>query len=267
MHPVLFEIAGVPIRAFGVMLVIGFFLAIQIAKKRAPRWGVTADQIWEISFWLIVFGVLGARVLFIAQEWGYYSKNSSEIWTLKFDGMTSFGGVLFGLPTLALWCKFRKLPMRVMLDIFGVPFLVASALGRLGCFLNGCCFGHLSDSWCAVHFVGTPGTHIPAQLFDLAMLLVGAWILTRVERNRDWSAGVSAGLAFAIFGLSRFIYEFWRAGTVSEVERKIASSTYWGDLPITEAQAVALVICVGGVILAWISSTRSRLKATPIGSS
>ncbi len=250
MCPVLFNIFGVEIRSFGLMLMLGFLVAIFVAKKRAPKFGVTGDKVWEAAFWLIVSGVLGARVLYIAQEWSYFSIHREELFSLKFEGLTSFGSLLFGVPTLAFWCARTKTPFRAMLDIFGIPFLVASAIGRIGCLLNGCCFGRVTEGPFGVHFQGLEGNHFPAQLLDFGMLLLGAWLLSGLEKRGKWRMGVSCGLSLVVFGLSRFIYEFWRAGSIDEVNRGIASSTYWGSLPITEAQAMAGAFIVVGLLMA-----------------
>jgi prolipoprotein diacylglyceryltransferase len=88
----------------------------------------------------------------------------------------------------------------------------------------------------------------PAQLYDSIMCLVAAWFISLAER-RAIVVGRSFSLSLMAYGLSRFIYEFWRAGE---------SSTYWGALPITQAQAAALVLVVCGLIALWIVLRRVR---------
>jgi phosphatidylglycerol---prolipoprotein diacylglyceryl transferase len=233
MYPVLFEIGPVPVRAYGLLLVIGFLVGITIARKRAAARGVDPEKIWDISFWLILAGILGARVLFIAQEWSHYSKNMNEILSLQFNGLTSFGGLIFGGLALLFLVKRHKLPLATIADVYGIPVLVAHALGRMGCLLHGCCYGHKTDHWFAVHIVGEPGHYVPAQIYDALMCLVAVGSVLLFERRPGNRAGQSFALAMVGWNISRFIYEFWRAGE---------TSTYMGATKITDAQALALAM-------------------------
>lgn len=264
MYPVLFKIGDFEVRTFGVALVVAFLVALASARRRAAARGLDPGRIVDIGVVMLFAGILGARLLFIAQEWATYSQHPERLLTFRFDGLTSYGGLIGGLVALAIWAKRAQIPMRNLLDVFAVPFLIGSALGRVGCFFNACCYGVPTDPPLGQHFHGLPGTHHPAQLYDMAMLLVGAWWLTRYERTRTLAGGQSIALAFALYGASRFAYEFWRAGTVEQVRQGIASSTYWGSLPITEAQAMALAMVVGGLAASvWLGRRSSTLDPMP----
>jgi phosphatidylglycerol:prolipoprotein diacylglycerol transferase len=238
MYPELIKIGGFPIRSFGVMIAIGFIVAILIARKRAPRYGIQPDKIWDISFWLMLSGVLGARITYILTHLSYFQKYPSELWALQFEGLTSFGGLIAGLLAAVVYCRIHKISLLTVLDVFAVPVLVAHAFGRVGCFLNGCCFGiHASPDlpW-AVHFVGVEGLHHPAQLYDTFLSLIGAFLLTRME-SRRLAPGQSITMMFVLYSVSRFIHEFWR-------DTDHGNSTFKLSLPITDAQAVSLLIIV-----------------------
>jgi phosphatidylglycerol:prolipoprotein diacylglycerol transferase len=256
MHPVLVDLGGFPIRSFGVLMLIAFVVATWMAAGRAARYGLDRAQVVDLAFWVLIAGVLGARLLYIAQDLPYFLARPSKLLSLQFDGLTSFGGILGGALAAWGWARRRGVSMIAVLDVMGAPFLVAHAIGRIGCFLNGCCYGHLSTGPLAVPMHGASGLHEPAQLYDTLMTAVLAVLLVARERG-GLASGQSGMLAIAFYGLSRFIYEFMRAGTVEEVSRGVASSTYWGNLPITEAQAVALVMMAGGVAAAW------RLRPRP----
>lgn len=245
MCPVLFHIGSFPVRSFGLVLMVGFLVGIWMARRRASRFGLDGDKLWDLAILLIVFGVLGSRLAFIVQEWEYFSQNRSEIFSLQFDGLTSFGGIILGLVVMAIWTRRTKTSFLSAMDVFAVPFLVASAIGRVGCLLNGCCYGGPTGLPWGVHFEHVPGAHHPAQIYDSLMVLVGAAFISWSERRRlaagaSLVPGRSMSLMFLVYGLSRFIYEFWRAGQ---------SSTYWGSLPITQAQAMAGFLAVLGLVL------------------
>src|SRR5579859_2642339 len=97
MYPILFHVFGFPIHSYGVMLLIAFFVGILIAKKRAPRFGASAQDVYDAGFWALILGVLGARIVFIVQDWKHYATHLNELFSLQFAGLTSFGGILFGL--------------------------------------------------------------------------------------------------------------------------------------------------------------------------
>lgn len=260
MHPVLFEIGSFKVHTFGVALVIAFFAGLFMARARAVRWGLDPAKVADGLFWTLIAGVLGARILFIVQEWGYYSEDYSRLLTLQFEGLTSFGGFLFGGLFLVLWARKTGLSLRRLLDVVAAPTLLAYAIGRVGCFFNGCCAGGkcVGHGWC-VTFPETPMPAHPAQLYETGMTLLGLGILLLAERR-----GLQPGQSFAGFlilnGLSRFIYEFWRAGTVAQVRAGEASSTYWGSLPITQAQAVAAGMVLAGVVLFLMLTRRGEVR-------
>ena len=259
MHPILFEIGRfkigsttlgpIKIHSFGVMLAVAFIAAVWLARRRAARFQFDPNQVTDASFMAVIFGVLGARVLFIAQEWKYFAENRAELWSLKFQGLTSFGGLLFGLGAYAWFAIRRKRSLLDVLDLVSPSALLGHAIGRIGCLLNGCCFGNIctTGGFC-VAVEGSSNLHTPAQLYDSLMNLAALAFLTWREKR-----GLAQGQVFALFlilhGLARFIYEFWRAGTVAQVSAGVASSTYWGSLPITQAQGAAGGMVIAGIML------------------
>jgi phosphatidylglycerol:prolipoprotein diacylglycerol transferase len=263
MLQVLFTIPGVElfgrkwgpfaIRSYGVLLVIGVFLALWWARNRAEKHGIKPSQVVDAVFWGVIPGILGARIGFIVQEWDYYSKNLDEVWSWQFAGLTSFGGVVFALLGLLFYAKRAKLNTWAFFDVVGIPLLVAHAVGRVGCLLNGCCYGHPTDAWYGVRISDTISRlYEPAQLLDASLVMFGVGFLLLYER-KPRVPGTSFALVIVVWGLARFIYEFFRAGTESEVARGLASSTYWGDLPITQAHAAALVTALVGCVVYWFA--------------
>jgi phosphatidylglycerol:prolipoprotein diacylglycerol transferase len=250
-HPVLFEIGDFPVRTFGLLLALGALVGILMAVRRAPRYGLPPERIWDLCFWLILAGVLGARALFVLIEWRFYSENPGELLRLRFDGLTSFGGLLGGALAAWVWTRRTGVSLVTVVDTLAVPFLVAHAIGRIGCLMNGCCYGHPVAGFPGVHFPGAPDGHAlhqPAQLYEMAMVLAGAWWISRRERL-GLAPGQPAALMMVAYGLSRFVYEFFRIGT---------TSTPWGALPVTEAHAAAFVMALAGSLWYGFAERRRR---------
>ncbi|MBL8048880.1 MAG: prolipoprotein diacylglyceryl transferase [Chthonomonas sp.] len=254
MLPVLFNIGPVPIRSFGLLMVVAFFVGLQMAASRAKRYDIDKQKVWDLGLWLILCGALGARILFIAQEWKHFSQHTDELFSLQFSGLTSFGGLIGGVLALVIYCRRHKISTRTMLDIFAPALLVSHAIGRVGCLLNGCCHGGPTTEWFGVHQDNLAGLFVPAQLADSAMVLL-AWGALRLWENKR-QLGPGQAFAFAIIGynLSRFLFEFFRAGS---------SSTYWGGLPITQAQGLALAMAILGGILYAAWSRRATGASSP----
>ncbi|HXH62518.1 MAG TPA: prolipoprotein diacylglyceryl transferase [Fimbriimonadaceae bacterium] len=267
MHPVLFTIPrfslfGIhfgefEVRSYGVMLMIGILFAMWWSARRARRWGIHPERVMDAAFWGIVPGIIGARLGFIIQEWGYYSKHTNELWSLRFDGLTSFGGILMAVVGLWLYTKRAKISTGAFFDVLSAPLLVAHAIGRVGCLLNGCCYGHATTAWFGVHVEGVEGLYAPAQLYDSFYVLAGLCVLWWFE-HKPRPAGQSFALAVLLWGAARFIYEFARAGSDLQVASGQATSTYWGTLPVTQAQVAALVLVVLGGLWLWVLGRRSR---------
>lgn len=233
------------------MLLIAFFVGVMLAKKRAPRFGLKPQDVYDAAFWALILGVLGARITFIAQEWPYYSTHRSELFSWEFAGLTSFGGIIFGILGFYVWARLKGKSFVRILDAMSAPFLIGHAIGRVGCLLNGCCYGDQCTLPWGIHVDHLPGLFHPAQIYDSLMNIAAFGVLLMIEKRGGIPYGRSISLMLILHGTCRFIYEFWRAGTDLQVKEGLATSTYMHGLPfkITDAQVAALAIVLVGVVL------------------
>ena len=267
MHPILFKIGSFPVHTYGEEMVVAFIAAIALVQWRAPKYGIKKEQIGDLAFWVLIAGVLGARIVFILQDLDYYRHHVSELLSLQFRGLTSFGGLIFGAGAAIIWAIKKKVPIMPLLDLLAPAFVLGHAIGRVGCLLNGCCFGGVCPPnlpW-GIHVEGSTVLHHPAQAYDTLMNLVVVGILLFRERF-SLAIGQITGLALMLHGLTRFIYEFWRAGTDEQVEENLASSTYWGNSHITQAQVMALAIILTGFVIYVVSVLRKRTSTQHLAS-
>ena len=257
MHPILFNVGSFEFRSFTAAFLVATISGLIWARQRATSAGYNAEKVMDWAVWMVIGGALGARIVFIVQDLPYFLSHKDQLFSLKWEGLTSFGGPLFAIPIGLYGAKKLGLSGRQFLDIFAGPMLLAHAIGRIGCFFNGCCYGGAcsASTPLALHVDG--GYHYPAQLGDSAMNLVALGILVALER-RGLKPGMSAGFFLFFHGLARFIYEFWRAG---------ASSTFvqvgGKSLPLTEAHFVAIFIMVAGFVTLAISSKSAAQTAMP----
>ena len=252
MQPILFKIGNFPIHSYGVMIIVAFIVALWIARKRAQKVGLDPNKLADVSFWALICGIFGARIAFILQDLPYYLKNTKELFSWQFAGLTSFGGIIAAIGFLIVWARRAGISVRLVLDVIGPAGLVMHAIGRVGCLLNGCCYGGVCPTnvpW-AIHVDKIAAPMHPAQIYDALMNLAAIPIILWVEKKGQ-ARGQIFALTLVFHGLARFIYEFWRAGTKAQVDAGLASSTYWEGfpIPITQAQVVAVAITVTGLAL------------------
>jgi phosphatidylglycerol:prolipoprotein diacylglycerol transferase len=270
MYPILFTIPKIggfgpfPIHTFGVIMVIAFASALWVMRRRAARFGVDPSKIMDAGFWALVSGVLGARIAFILQDLPYFLSHTEDLFTLQFQGLTSFGGLIFAVIALAIWSKREGIPIQRMFDIAAPAYAVGHIIGRIGCLMNGCCYGGVCDPnfFLATHFNGRPEPHHPAQIYDALMNVAALGGFFALEK-RGLRMGQAAAFMLAAHGLARFIYEFWRAGTPEEVKAQLASSTRIGSLPITEAQVMAAALIVTGIVW-FVLARKNRSEFEPL---
>ncbi|MDO4574761.1 MAG: prolipoprotein diacylglyceryl transferase [Planctomycetia bacterium] len=148
--PLIGRPAGVPIQGYGLMMLLAILLSGGLVVWRAPRFGFTHDDVFEICLWLCIPGLIGARLFYVIEYWQeIYTPNVAElifrILNFPAGGLvvygSFFGAVVGG--TYYLWKK--RLSMLRMFDLLAPGMMLGLALGRIGCFLNGCCFGGVCD--------------------------------------------------------------------------------------------------------------------------
>jgi phosphatidylglycerol:prolipoprotein diacylglycerol transferase len=184
------------------MLVIAFILATLLASREAKRHNIPPDLIFNACFGSFVSGIIGARLLFILQNLGFYLKNPLEMIMLQHGGLSWYGGLAFGLIFGLVFLKVNKADILKTLDVVAPHLALAQAIGRIGCLLNGCCAGTV------IH------NKIPVQVVGSLLLLLMFFMLRLKLRGRHLSGQVIFTYLF-FYSLKRFIIEFYRTDNPS----------------------------------------------------
>ena len=155
MHPELFRIPGIDfaINSYGVVLIVGFLLALEVGKFLARRVGHDPEIYVNAGIVALFAGVLGSRLSHVIENWPQYSDaadgffgNLVEAVNLRSGGLTFYGGLLFAFPVVIAYGLLMKVPIRRGMDIVAPCVMIGLGIGRVGCFLNGCCYGATCDS-------------------------------------------------------------------------------------------------------------------------
>lgn len=194
MYPVICKIGPFTVYSYGLTLVAAFLICSALVKLQAKKQNINPGIIYNLLFIVFISGVIGARLLYIAENLNYYLKAPWEIIMLQHGGLSWFGGLTLGSVSGVVYLKKKKLAAYKIFDLIA-PFLaLAQAIGRLGCFLNGCCFGR------AV---------IPIQLYS-SLILLFIFIILRFLQGRPHQEGRIFFTYLLFYSFKRFFFEFWR---------------------------------------------------------
>jgi phosphatidylglycerol:prolipoprotein diacylglycerol transferase len=253
MHPIAFTIFGHEVRWYGVMAAIGFMFAVMIMQKLKKRASLTDDDVSNITMLGMVFGILGARVFYVVQFWEQFADDYFEIPRIDHGGLVFYGGFIFALIAIIIYCKLKKKSVVAVLDVTAPAIAVAHACGRIGCFLNGCCFGHqCSEPWGVVYPEGSMpwdryhGTAIhPVQLYETFGNIIIFCILMYCFKK--FKKGQVAALYLSLYGVLRFTDEFFRG---DHTDRFFEG--------LTRAQFIATFLVPAGII--WFRYLGAKKK-------
>lgn len=263
MHPELFQLGPIHLRSYGVMMAIAFLVGTALALREARRLRLDEDKLVNVILVTLIASVLGARALYVIEHLQEFRREWGSVLALWQGGLTLYGGIAAGAFAGLLAARRFGLPMWVAADALTPSLALGTAFGRVGCFLNGCCYGrptHLPwgvvfprDSFASLEF-GDASVH-PSQLyFALAglVLFTGAWLWrsrVRVPGTLFWSFLIA-------FALVRIPLDMTRA---YEAEAVLVRA---GVLELTESQLTSLALALFGALM-LLRLRREAPAATP----
>lgn len=207
MHPIICAIGPFTVYSYGLMLALAFITGQYLAVRQAKQEGLEPEKIFNFLFLCVIFGIAGARIFYVVENLRYYLANPIEVIMLQHGGLSWFGGLILGVASGLLYLKKHDMPVYRTLDLVA-PFLaLAQAIGRIGCFLNGCCYGKPSD-WCC-YLPARGEVLIPIQAYS-GILLALIFIALRFLQDRPHRLGEIFFTYLLLYSVKRFFIEFWR---------------------------------------------------------
>ncbi|MBW8863842.1 MAG: prolipoprotein diacylglyceryl transferase [Verrucomicrobia bacterium] len=258
MHPIAFYLGSMPVRWYGVMMALAFFAGLWTATRRARLVNVHGDIIADVTLWLMVGGIIGARFVYVTTYWKqeFASQPFSEVFMVQHGGLVYYGGLIGSTIAGIAYLAWKKQAVWKIADILAPSIALGSIFGGIGCLLNGCCYGYTCSLPWAIHFPPDHETHglavHPTEVYDallnLILYLGLAWLF-RHRRKFDGQIFATYLMVYAIF---RSIAEHFR-----------------GDYPtdhihagITSAQLLSIPIFIAGIGLYFFLSHRPVVKKT-----
>ncbi len=210
LKPVLVEIGGFTVYSYGIMLAIALLVSCWGLLRQASREGFNPDHILEAVIVSAVVGLIGARLLYVLLSWELYSGQLIKILFTRSGGLSFYGAFIGGIAALFAWCRFRKFPVLKFVDLMAPYLALGYALGRIGCFLNGCCYGKISSvPWALPAASADNLLRHPVQLYATLGGLIIFIILYRIRPRRPFE-GFQLIMLALLYGCLRFTTEFFR---------------------------------------------------------
>lgn len=249
-------------RTYGLSLAIAFLVGTWLGLKEARRLGLDPDALISVVLVTLVTSILGARLLYVIEHIDEFQNDWVSVFALWHGGLTLYGGVAAGTIGGLVAAKRFGLPMWTVADALTPSLALGTAIGRVGCFLNGCCYGHPTsvpwgvvfppDTFPSLEF-GTQPLH-PAQLYFAAfgaILFVVFWLM----RKRPDPPGVHFWTFIAVYGLGRVFLDLTRAYEPGAVAFTL------GSVNVSESQVMSLALAA---FAALMINRRFRAARTPL---
>lgn len=229
MHPILFEIRGVTLYSYGVLLAAAYLLGLRFAVVRGRARGLHDHRVIDLGIWIIVGALAGAKLLLLATNWHEFGSPAGVLALVRAGGVF-YGGLLLAPLVGLAYVRWHRLPLWITADAFAPGVALGHVVGRCGCLMAGCCYGRPTSMPWGITFTnhlaaanaGTPlGVPLhPTQLYEAGAELLILGGLLAMERTSRGFPGRTFWTYLLLYGISRFIIEFYRGdnrGTVFQV--------------------------------------------------
>ena len=241
--PSYFTVFGRNIYFYGVLIALGFLLAILYCGRKSAAFGIRADDFYDLMLWLIPLSIVGARLYFVLFRLEDYRSDPLSILYVHEGGLAIYGGVIAGVLCVIGVCRHKKIPIPAMLDLAILGLLIGQIVGRWGNFMNREAFGAETAIFCRMGLTAPDGTTIyvhPTFLYEsLWNLVCFVFLLCFIKAGRRRYDGQCALIYFFWYGLGRF----WIEGLRTD-------SLYIGGSGIRVSQLLSLILALtAGTIL------------------
>lgn len=253
MDNIAFSFGNFTVTWYGILVACGFLAGFFTATRRAPRAGISQDQVSDVFTWIIIGGILGARFLYVVSYPETFSGGGFlDVFKIWKGGLVFFGGLIGGSVATVIYCRLHKLSVYRLGDVLAPSLSLGHGFGRIGCLMSGCCYGSACSLPWAIRFPNGHQTYPdpvhPVQIYESALNFALYGILAFLYRRRSFDGQVLGIYCMAYAGI-RFLVEFFRG---DYGEEKLLLGLF------TQAHAISLFLLALGVWI-WVSGRRSPL--------
>lgn len=246
MNPIMIDLGFIQIRWYSFLILIGCIIAYFLVIKQSEKLKISKTELSDLMFYVIIFGILGARIYYCIFNFEYYKYNFLDILKVWEGGLAIHGGIIVGLLVIIIYCIKNKLSILKLTDVFAPSLSVAQAIGRWGNFFNGEAYGAITTSkklkeLFVPQFV-IDGMyiqydyHFPTFYFESLGCLLIFTILVLLKNKKFIRKGQMTGIYCIMYGIIRFFIESTRTDSLMLLNFKVA-------------QIISIIMCIIGLIL------------------
>ncbi|MFC1548927.1 prolipoprotein diacylglyceryl transferase [Candidatus Omnitrophota bacterium] len=247
MHRIIYQIGPFTIYSYGLMVALGFLLSTIFILRDSKKFGLPRDAVFDCLIAILISGIVGGRLLFVLINYEYYLRYPLRVFLLNEGGMAIQGALIAALLAGTVVVKWTKLPFWRTSDLIAPYIALGQAIGRIGCFLNGCCYGAVTDSGIGITFPGESVVRIPTQVYSSVFLLMIFTVLITLRDRRPFD-GCLFSMYLMLYSFFRFFMDFFRGDDLA----------FLGGL--TLSQTISIGIFTLGAVLFFILAVRGRTR-------
>jgi phosphatidylglycerol:prolipoprotein diacylglycerol transferase len=257
MNPEIFSIGDLSIRWYSVLILFGMIIAVRLAERESKKFKFEKDFVFDIAFWIIVFGIIGARLYYVIFNFELYKNDLLGIFKVWNGGLAIHGGILAGLITLIVYCKKKDIKVLRVTDIAVPSLIIAQSIGRWGNFFNSEAHGPMTtlENLQNLHIpnfiiegmkIGGVYYH-PTFLYESIWCLIGFIILLIVRKYyKSLKCGQLTCIYLMWYGVGRLFIESLRT-----------DSLMLGNLKVAQLISIAMIV-VGILFFLYLCFNRLR---------
>ena len=257
MDPVMFSLFGIDVHWYSILILIGIIIGLILVEKEAKKFKYPKDLIFNIAFWAIIMGIIGARLYYVIFNFSYYKNNLLEIFSIWNGGLAIHGGLIAGVLTVIFFARKYHLNFLKLLDMAAPSIILAQAIGRWGNFFNGEAHG-IATTYTQLKNLFVPEFiiegmniggiyYLPTFYFESLWCLLGFVVLILIKKYKYIKIGATTCIYLMWYSLGRFFIEAWRTDSLMIGGFKIA-------------QIISIALFVAGLIYLIYLSRKGKYE-------
>ncbi|MFH1847394.1 MAG: prolipoprotein diacylglyceryl transferase [Candidatus Omnitrophota bacterium] len=210
MHRIILQIGPFTLYSYGLLVATAVFLAVTLIIRQARKRELEINSVMDCLLSVIAGGIIGGRLLFVFINFEHYLREPLRIFMIYEGGLAFQGALAGGVIAGMIAVRLKKINFWIMADLTAPYVALAQAVGRIGCFFNGCCYGRVIEKGFGVVFPGENVLRIPTQLYSSFSLFVIFLILITIRKMKRYDDGYLAGMYLILYSIFRFFLDFLR---------------------------------------------------------
>jgi phosphatidylglycerol:prolipoprotein diacylglycerol transferase len=230
------------------MVALAFLLSTFLILRDARKYGFSRDDVFDCLIAILIGGIIGGRVLFVVLNSEYFARYPLKVLMLNEGGLAIQGAILVAALAGLLMTKIKKLPFWKGSDLVAPYIALGQSIGRIGCFLNGCCYGRATEGALSVTFPGDTVARIPVQIYSSAFLMLIFMVLLSLKDKKPFD-GYLFAMYLVLYSFLRFFMDFFRGDDLVS----------WGGMTLSQLISVGMFAC-GAIIffVLWINNKKNK---------